>query len=184
VALSGELPNVIPEGLAWLLSATLHIPRVVWPHVCALEVANEDLLEILPAINQISIQVVKPSPGRVGKVNGENLHDEEIIIHPTRPTCKVVVFQPNARVGFAIILDDVVRHPEMFWETCITHAAHEHLRPWSLRAEATSLDCGTHCDVGYVHGAQNAPPHPPGESDSVPYGGIVQSVGRQGLLAR
>jgi hypothetical protein len=66
MAFLGELSNVISEGLAWLLLATLQILGVAHPHVCALEVAGEDLLEILLAINHVSMQVVKPGPSRVG----------------------------------------------------------------------------------------------------------------------
>jgi hypothetical protein len=49
--------------------------------------------------------VVDPSPSYVGLADGEKLDDEEVIICPTRPTCKTVVFQPNTWVGFAIILE-------------------------------------------------------------------------------
>jgi hypothetical protein len=54
MALLRESPDVIPYELARLLLATLHIPEVAWPHVCALKVASEDLLEILPAVNRVS----------------------------------------------------------------------------------------------------------------------------------
>jgi hypothetical protein len=46
--------------------ATLQIPGVVEPHICAMKVASEDLLEILPTIDRVSGQVIEPSPGRVG----------------------------------------------------------------------------------------------------------------------
>jgi hypothetical protein len=52
--------------------------------------------------------VVKRGPGHVDQVNGEQLDDEEVIIHPTHPTSKLVVLQPNTGVGFAVILDDIV----------------------------------------------------------------------------
>jgi hypothetical protein len=51
MALLREPPNVIPKGLALLLSATLQIPGVARPHVHALKVDSEDLPEILHAIN-------------------------------------------------------------------------------------------------------------------------------------
>jgi hypothetical protein len=44
MAFSGDPPNVIQEGLAWLLLATLQILGVARPHVSALEVVGEDLL--------------------------------------------------------------------------------------------------------------------------------------------
>jgi hypothetical protein len=63
MALLGEAPDVIPQGFALLLSATVQIPRIVGPHVRALEVSSEDLLEILSSINRASRQVIEPSPG-------------------------------------------------------------------------------------------------------------------------
>jgi hypothetical protein len=66
VALSGEPLNVISEGLTRLLPATLQTPGVARPHVCALEVAGKDLLEIHPAINRASGQVINPGPSSVG----------------------------------------------------------------------------------------------------------------------
>jgi hypothetical protein len=89
---------------------------VAQPYVCALNVAGEDLLEILPKIDQISGQVIEPRPGRVDQVNGEELDDEEVIICPAFPTRNVVILEPTIGIGFAIILDDVVWRPKMFRE--------------------------------------------------------------------
>jgi hypothetical protein len=46
--------DVILEGFNQLLPTALQIPGVIRPHVCALEVIDEDLLEILLAINRVS----------------------------------------------------------------------------------------------------------------------------------
>jgi hypothetical protein len=51
-------------------------------HVHALEIAGEDLPEVLPAIDNISRQMVEPRPGRVSQVDGEELDDEKVIIGP------------------------------------------------------------------------------------------------------
>jgi hypothetical protein len=77
MAFLGESPNVKPEFM------DLQIPGVAQPHVCALEVASEELLEILPTINHVSRQMVGPGYGRIDQVNGEKLNDEEVVIHPT-----------------------------------------------------------------------------------------------------
>jgi hypothetical protein len=53
MTLSGEAPDVIPQGFPLLLSATLQILGDVGPHVCALKVAGEDLLEILPTADLV-----------------------------------------------------------------------------------------------------------------------------------
>jgi hypothetical protein len=51
MAYFGAPLNVIPEGLALLLLATLQILGVARLHACDLKVAGEDFFEILPAIN-------------------------------------------------------------------------------------------------------------------------------------
>jgi hypothetical protein len=98
MALLREPPNVVSEGFTLLLPVTLQIPGVARPHIRALKVVGEDLLEILPAINQVSRQLVEPGPGHVGQVNGDKLDDEEVIILPTHPAYKAVVLQPNAHM--------------------------------------------------------------------------------------
>jgi hypothetical protein len=41
-----------------------------------MKVADEDLLEILPTTDRVSGQVIEPSSGCVGQVDGEELDDE------------------------------------------------------------------------------------------------------------
>jgi hypothetical protein len=91
MALSGESSDVNLEGFTWLLSATLQISRVAGPHIRVIEVVGE-VLEILPAINCVSQQVVEADPSGFGWVNGEKLDDEEVIIHPTHPAREMIVF--------------------------------------------------------------------------------------------
>jgi hypothetical protein len=65
---------------------------VVGLHVCALKVADEGLLEILLAINHVSRQVVQPDPSGVSQVNGKELDDEEVVIHPAHLAHEAIVF--------------------------------------------------------------------------------------------
>jgi hypothetical protein len=69
--------------------------------------------------------VTEPSSGRVSQVDGEELDDERVIIRPTRPTCEMVVLQPDVGIGLAVIPDDVVGHVEMPREARITYVAPE-----------------------------------------------------------
>jgi hypothetical protein len=57
--------DVISKGFARLLPATLQIPRVAWMHVHALEVAGEDLLEVIPTIDDVSWEMIQLGPGRI-----------------------------------------------------------------------------------------------------------------------
>jgi hypothetical protein len=139
MALLGDSVDVIPEGFTWFMSATLQILGVVGLHVCALEVTGEDLLEILPAINCVSLQVVQSGPSHVGQLNEEELDDEEVIICPTHPTCKAVVLQPNTRICLTIVFNDVIWCPERFWETRVTHIAYECLGLWPFWAEVAPI---------------------------------------------
>jgi hypothetical protein len=108
IALLGESSDVILEEFAWILPATLQILAAARPHVCALEVVDEDLLEILPAINRLSRQVVKPGPSHVGQINGEELDNEEFIILCTHPACEAVVLQPNDEICLTVLFDDTI----------------------------------------------------------------------------
>jgi hypothetical protein len=76
MAFLGETLDVIQQGFALLLSSTHQIPGISGSHVCALEVAGKDLPEILPAINQVSGQVIEPSSIYVSQVDGEELDNE------------------------------------------------------------------------------------------------------------
>jgi hypothetical protein len=66
MTLPGEALNVISQGFARLLPATLQVPGFARMHIHALEVAGEDLLEILQAIDDVSQQMIQSSPNRVG----------------------------------------------------------------------------------------------------------------------
>ena len=51
IALSGEAPDVVTEGLTGLLSAVFEVPWVPRALVCALEVPHKDLIQIRPSLN-------------------------------------------------------------------------------------------------------------------------------------
>jgi hypothetical protein len=75
-------------------------------HVHALEIAGEDLSEILLAINDVSQQMIQPGPSSVGQIDGKELNDEKVVIRSAHLRSKAVV--PTG-VSFVIILDDAAR---------------------------------------------------------------------------
>jgi hypothetical protein len=83
--------DVVPYGLPLFLPATLQIRGVFGPHICVLEIAGKNLLEILLAIDRVSGQVIEPSSGRVSQIDGEKLNDKQVAICPARPAGEVVV---------------------------------------------------------------------------------------------
>jgi hypothetical protein len=51
--------------------------------------------------------MVQPGSGGFSQVDREELDYEQIIICPSHSTCKVVIFQLNAGVDFAVVFGDV-----------------------------------------------------------------------------
>jgi hypothetical protein len=76
-------------------------------------------LEILPAINDVSWQMIQPGPGGISQVDWEELDDEGVIVHSARLARKVVILQPDTGVGF----DNVAWRSKMLWEMSVAHGA-------------------------------------------------------------
>jgi hypothetical protein len=83
-------------------------------HVCALEIAGEDHLDVPRAVDNVSRQMTESGPGRVGQVNGEEIDDEKVVVGPAHLACKAVVLQPDAEVSLTVVLNDVARHSKCF----------------------------------------------------------------------
>jgi hypothetical protein len=77
--------------------------------------------------------------GGVGHVDREELDDEEVIVWSTHSAHEAVVLQPDSRVSFAIVLDDVAWCSKMLWEMSIAHDASERLWAKPFRTEAASF---------------------------------------------
>jgi hypothetical protein len=83
--------------------------------------------------------MIQPGPRGVSQVNGEELDDEKDIVHPAHPTSEVVVLQPDTRVHFTIILDNVARHSKALWEASVAHGASECFWPRHFMSKAASF---------------------------------------------
>jgi hypothetical protein len=83
-------------------------------HIRVLEIAGEDLLEILPSIDDVSQQIIQPGPGGILQVYREELDDEEVIVHSVHFAREAVILQPDTGVGFAVVLDDVAWRSKCF----------------------------------------------------------------------
>jgi hypothetical protein len=51
--------------------------------------------------------MVQPGRGGFNQINREELDDKKIIVRSAHPAREVVILQPDAGVGFAIVLGDV-----------------------------------------------------------------------------
>jgi hypothetical protein len=78
-----KLPDVVPQGLPWLLAAASKIPRVPRAHVCALEVSSEGFDQIVPVGDLRRRQMLQPGSIGVGEEQGEVTDDEVVNIHST-----------------------------------------------------------------------------------------------------
>ena len=71
VALPGEAPDVVAQGLIGLLLAVLEIPRIARAYVRALKVADEHFPEVCPAADGVGGQELQPwrtvSPKHIGR---------------------------------------------------------------------------------------------------------------------
>jgi hypothetical protein len=69
-ALLRKPPDVLSEGLPWLLTAASEIPRVPRAHKRALEVSRESLDQIVPVGDLRRRQMLQPGSGGVGEEKG------------------------------------------------------------------------------------------------------------------
>lgn len=67
VASPREASDVIMERSSRWLSVVLQIPQVPWAHVGALEVADEDVLEVGLVLDSARWEVFQPCSRRVGQ---------------------------------------------------------------------------------------------------------------------
>jgi hypothetical protein len=64
ISLLGEALNVLSEGLIGPLPIVAEVPGVSWAGVAALEVADEDRMEITQAVDAVGLELLEPGFGR------------------------------------------------------------------------------------------------------------------------
>jgi hypothetical protein len=87
-------PDVLPQGLPWLLAAASEIPRVPRVHVCALEVSSKGFDQVIPVGDLRRGQMLQPGTGGVGEEQGEVADDEVVIVYSTQLAGQPVVHKP------------------------------------------------------------------------------------------
>ena len=98
VALLGEAPDVVMQGLAGLLLAVLEIPRIARAHIRALKVATEHLPEVCPAADGVGEQELQPGADVLSQAYREILDDEAVVACSSGPACKPIVLPPHVGV--------------------------------------------------------------------------------------
>jgi hypothetical protein len=83
--------------------------------------------------------MIQPGPVKIGQVDGKELDDDEIIVRSALSTREAVVLQPDARVSFVVVLDDVAWCLKMLWEMSVTYDASERLCVMPFRTEVVSF---------------------------------------------
>ena len=113
VALLGKAPDVVAQGLAWLLLAILEVPRIVRAQVRALKVADEHLPEVCLVADRVGGQELQPGTDVLSQADWEVLNDEAVVVCSSGLACKPVVLQPHTRVRVPGIFYDVHRRPKV-----------------------------------------------------------------------
>jgi hypothetical protein len=63
--LFGETPDIVTEGLAWLLFTAPEVPRVTRVHVGSLEVSFEHSHQVIPVVDLSGRKVLEPRSSSV-----------------------------------------------------------------------------------------------------------------------
>jgi hypothetical protein len=82
-ALLRKSPDVLPQGLSWLLAAASNIPGVPRAHVRALEVSSEGFDQVVPVGDLRRRQMLQLGSGGVREEQGEVADDEVVIVRST-----------------------------------------------------------------------------------------------------
>ena len=112
----GEPADVILQGLARLLLAALEVPGVTRANIRSLEIFDEDPLEVRPVMDAVVQEEFKPCPNIFPHADGEILHDEIVIIHPSGSAGEPEIFKPNTGVCHPDVLGDVDGRSKALWE--------------------------------------------------------------------
>ena len=108
--------DVVLQGFAGLLLATLEVPGVPRADIRPLKVPNEDPLEVLPVADAVMQEEFEPCSNVSPHTNGEVLNDEVVIIHSFSSAGEPKVFETYTRIHLPDILGDVGRRSEALWE--------------------------------------------------------------------
>lgn len=64
-------------------------------------------------------QMVESGSCPLSEVEGEELDDQVIILDPHHAAGKVIVFQPDTKIGGSVVLCDVCWRPHFHWKLCL-----------------------------------------------------------------
>ena len=95
------------EGFSSLLSVVLEVPWVPRALVCALEVSQEDLLQVRPILDSVGREVFKPCSCRIDQEQWKVADNEITIIHTTGLVGKPIILEPKSGVRLPRVLWDV-----------------------------------------------------------------------------
>ena len=96
--------DVVPQGLAGLLLATLEVLGVPKADICPLEIPDEDPLEIRSVADAVGREEFEPCSNILPHADGEVLNDEVVIIHSSGSVGKPEVFEPYTGIRLPVYL--------------------------------------------------------------------------------
>jgi hypothetical protein len=121
----GEASYVLAETLPRLPLEVAQLSLLARAHVRALEVADEDSMQVGPIVDLVVRQVLEPCACRVAEVERQVLDNEEVIGHSTGVACEPVVLEPRAGVGVPIVSWHIGWSPEAQGELRVADAPTE-----------------------------------------------------------
>ena len=110
--------DVVPQGLAGLLLATVEVPGDPRANIRPLEISDEDPLEVHPVANAVVWEEFKPCSNMFPHIDGEILNDEIVSIHPSGSTGEPEIFEPYTGVCLPDVSGDVGGWSKVRWERC------------------------------------------------------------------
>jgi hypothetical protein len=82
--------------------------------------------------------MIQSGSTKISQIDQEELDDEDVIIHATRPAHEAEILQLDTGVSFAVVLDDIAWLSKTHWETSVGHDASKCLRAKPFRTELCS----------------------------------------------
>jgi hypothetical protein len=111
-AVLGEASYVLAKTLPRLLLAVAQLPLLAGAHVGALEVADEDSMQVSLVVDLVPRQVFEPRARRIAKVERQVFVYEEVVSRSTGMACELVILEPCAGVGVPIVSCHIGRSSE------------------------------------------------------------------------
>ena len=102
----GEASHVVVQGFVGLLLTPSEIPGVPRAHVCALDVAHENLDQVVPVVDLVRGEVLEPCSRRVCEVQRKVADNYGVVSSAAQLASQAVVIEPEPEISFSRVLGE------------------------------------------------------------------------------